>query len=441
MKPVVAIVGRPNVGKSTLFNRLVGARHAIVEDIAGVTRDRLYREASWLDRDFIVIDTGGIDFTEKNDDIAKKVREQAAIAMDEAHVIIFVVDSQTGLTIEDEEAATMLRRSKKPVIVAVNKMDNFEKEERIYDFYGLGLGDPIAISASHGMNTGDLLDEVVKHFPPKHELQEEEDVISIAVIGRPNVGKSSLVNRLLGVERSIVADMPGTTRDAIDSNFLRNGKKYRIIDTAGMRKRGKIAETTERYSVARALRAIDRSDIVVMVIDARDGVTEQDQKIIGYAHELGKAAIIAVNKWDLVVKNNQTMVKYDEEMRERLAFMPYAMYCYISALTGQRTGKIMDLVDMAYEQYCRRLSSSRLNEVVQEAVLLHPAPSDKGRRMKIFYATQVGIKPPIIVFFVNDPELMHFSYLRYLENQLRENFGFVGTPIKLKVRGRDEADR
>ncbi|MDD4571026.1 MAG: ribosome biogenesis GTPase Der [Clostridia bacterium] len=440
MKPVVAIVGRPNVGKSTLFNRLVGARHAIVEDVSGVTRDRLYRDASWLDRDFVVIDTGGIDFTDKNDDIAKKVREQAAIAIEEAHVIIFVVDSQTGLTIEDEEAATLLRRSNKPVVLAVNKMDNFEKADLAYDFYGLGLGEPIAISAAHGMNTGDLLDEVIKHFPPKHELQEDDDIISIAVIGRPNVGKSSLVNKILGVDRTIVADMPGTTRDAIDSDFLRHGKKYRIIDTAGMRRRGKIAETTERYSVARALRAIDRSDVVVMVIDAKDGVTDQDQKIIGYAHELGKAAIVAINKWDLLVKNNSTVVKYDEEIRERLAFMPYAMICYVSALTGQRTGKIMDLVDMAYGQYGRRLSSSRLNEVVQEAILLHPTPSDKGRRMKIFYATQVGIKPPVIVFFVNDPELMHFSYLRYLENQLRENFGFVGTPLKLKVRGRNEAE-
>ncbi len=438
MKPVVAIVGRPNVGKSTLFNRLIGGRHAIVEDVPGVTRDRLYRDASWLDRDFTVIDTGGIDFTDKDNQINSRVIQQAAIAIEEANVIIFVTDSKTGMTIEDEEAADFLRRSGKPVVLAVNKMDNFNKQDEIAEFYSLGLGDPIAISATHGMNTGDMLDVVVSYFPPKHELKEDDIFASIAVIGRPNVGKSSLVNKILGEERSIVADLSGTTRDAIDSDFVRNGKKYRIIDTAGMRRRGKIALTTERYSVARALRAIDRSDLILMVVDATEGVTEQDKKIVGYAHEAGKGAIIVVNKWDLVAKDNHTMKEFDTELREGLAFMPYAMVAYVSALTGQRVSKIIDLVDMVMEQYGRKLSSSRLNEVVNEATLLNPTPTDKGRRMKLFYATQVGTKPPTFVFFVNDPELMHFSYLRYLENQLRENFGFVGTPIKMKVRGRNE---
>ena len=438
MKPVVAIVGRPNVGKSTLFNRLVGGRHAIVEDVPGVTRDRLYRDASWLDRDFTVIDTGGIDFRDKHDQINSRVLEQAAIAIEEAHVIIFVTDSKTGLTVEDEEAAEFLRRSGKPVVLAVNKMDNFDHRDEIIDFYSLGLGEPIAISATHGMNTGDLLDEVIAHFPPKHDLAEDDIFASIAVIGRPNVGKSSLVNKILGQERSIVADLSGTTRDAIDSDFMHKGKKYRIIDTAGMRRRGKIALTTERYSVARALRAIDRSDVVLMVIDATEGVTEQDQKIAGYAHEAGKGMIVVVNKWDLLTKNNHTMKQFDTDLREAFSFMPYAMVIYVSALSGQRVGKIVDLVDLVMAQYARRLSSSRLNEVVNEATLLNPTPSDKGKKMKLFYASQVGTKPPTIVFFVNDPELMHFSYLRYLENQLRENFGFVGTPLRLKVRGRNE---
>ncbi len=440
MKPVVAIVGRPNVGKSTLFNRLIGARHAIVEDVAGVTRDRLYRDASWLDRDFTVIDTGGIDFTDKNDQILSGILKQAAIAIEEAHVIIFVTDSRSGLTIEDREAADFLRRSGKPVVLAVNKMDNFAHIEDIYDFYELGLGEPIAVSAIHGMNTGDLLDAVVAHFPPKHELQEREAIVNIAVIGRPNVGKSSLTNRILGKERSIVADMAGTTRDAIDSDFMHNGELYRIIDTAGMRRRGKIAETTERYSVARALHAIDRSDVVLMVVDAQDGVTEQDQRIAGYAHEAGKGMVVVVNKWDLLQKNDRTMKEFETKLRENLAFMSYAQVAYVSALTGQRTGKILDLVDQAAEEQTKRVTSSRLNEVLNEAILLNPLPGDKGKRLKIFYASQAGVKPPTFLFFVNDPELMHFSYLRYLENQLRTNFGFEGTPLRLKVIGRNEKE-
>lgn len=441
MKPIVAIVGRPNVGKSTLFNRLIGARHAIVEDVPGVTRDRLYRDATWLDRDFTVIDTGGIDFTDKNDQILTGILRQAAIAIDEAHVIIFVTDSRTGLTLEDQEAADFLRRSGKPVVLCVNKMDNFAKVDEIIDFYELGLGEPIPVSAIHGMNTGDLLDAVVAHFPPKHDLEQEEAGVSIAVVGRPNVGKSSLVNRLLGKERSIVADMAGTTRDAIDSDFRRNGELYRIIDTAGMRRRGKIAETTERYSVARALHAVDRSDVVLLVLDARDGATEQDQRIAGYAHEAGKALVVVVNKWDLLKKNDRTMQEFATKLREDLAFMTYAQVVYVSALTGQRVNKIMNYVDSAAAEQVKRIPSSRLNEVLNEAVLLNPLPSDKGRRLKIFYLSQAGIKPPTFLIFVNDPELMHFSYLRYLENQLRQNFGFEGTPLALKVIGKQDDDK
>lgn len=441
MKPIVAIVGRPNVGKSTLFNRLIGGRHAIVEDLPGVTRDRLYRDATWLDRDFTVIDTGGIDFRDKNNQITTGILQQVEIAIEEANVVIFVTDSRTGLTLEDEEAAELLHRSGKPVVLAVNKMDHFRNEhETLAEFYSLGLGEPIGISAIHGMNTGDLLDAVVAHFPPPHELADAEVYASIAVIGRPNVGKSSLVNKILGENRSIVADMSGTTRDAIDSDFVRNGRTYRIIDTAGMRRKGKIAETTERYSVARALRAVDRSDIVLMVIDAQEGATEQDQRIAGYAHEAGKGMIVVVNKWDLIEKDNHTMKEFETHLKEQFSFMSYAYVVYVSAVTGQRIGKIMEDVDLVHEEQTKKLMSSRLNEVVMEATLLNPTPTDKGRKLKIFYATQAGVKPPTFLFFVNDPELMHFSYLRYLENQLRENFGFRGTPLQLKVRGRNEKE-
>lgn len=438
MKPIVAIVGRPNVGKSTLFNRIIGARHAIVEDMSGVTRDRLYRDASWLNRDFTVIDTGGIDFTDKNDQILNGILEQAQIAIDEAHVIVFVADSKTGLTHEDKEAAEFLRRSGKPCVLAINKMDNFNNRDEIYEFYELGLGDPIGVSATHGMNTGDLLDAIVEQFPDKPSTEEDEAIVCISVIGRPNVGKSSLVNRLIGQNRSIVADMSGTTRDAIDSDFNWQGERYRIIDTAGMRKRGRIAIPTERYSVARALHAVDRSDMVLMVIDATEGVAEQDKKIVGYAHEAGKGVIIVVNKWDLLQKNNNTMRDFEKTLREEFAFMAYAQIVYVSALTGQRTGQIMETVDMISEQQTKRITSSRLNEVINEAVTLNPLPSDRGRRVKLYYATQAGVKPPTFLFFVNDPELMHFSYVRYLENQLRQNFGFEGTPIKMKILGKNE---
>lgn len=441
MKPVVAIVGRPNVGKSTLFNRLIGARHAIVEDEPGVTRDRLYRDATWLDRDFVVIDTGGIDFVDKDNVINTKVRDQAAIAIEEADVIVFVVDSRAGMVREDEDVANMLRKSGKPVVVCVNKMDNFARvHDVIYDFYSLGLGEPIAVSSLHGMNTGDLLDEVIANFPDTTGNDHDEDILSIAVIGRPNVGKSSLVNKIIGENRSIVADMAGTTRDAIDSYFKWNGDEYRIIDTAGMRRRSKIGETTERYSVARALRAVDRSDVVLLVIDATEGVTEQDKKIGGYAHEEGKAIIVVINKWDLVPKNTQTMKDFETELDDELAYMPYAVRVYVSALTGQRLGKIMEMVTYVAEQHQRRIPATRINEVLLEATLLNPPPSDKGKRLKVYYGTQVGIKPPTFVIFVNDIELMHFSYLRYLENQLRDNFMLKGTPIKMKVRGKKQKD-
>ncbi len=440
MKPVVAIVGRPNVGKSTLFNRIIGSRTAIVEDQPGITRDRLYRDANWLNYDFTVIDTGGIDFTEKNEYIASRVRRQAEIAIDEADVILFVTDGQSGVTQEDEEVAHLLRRSRKPVVLAVNKIDNFDKADVVYEFYNLGLGDPIPISSVHAMNVGDLLDAVCAHFPPDAGDDRDPDTIAIAVIGRPNVGKSSLCNRILGEERSIVSDLAGTTRDAIDTIFQQGDKTYIIIDTAGMRRRGKIAETTERYSVSRALRAVDRCDVALMVLDATAGVTEQDKKIAGYAHEAGKGILLVINKWDALAKDDHTMHTFEKELEQELAFMPYALSIFVSAASGQRVDKILPLVDFIAEQASRRLPSSRLNEVIEEALLLNPPPTDKGRKMRLYYTTQVGIQPPKFIFFVNDPELMHFSYLRYLENKIREAFGFAGTPIWLKVRGKKEKD-
>ncbi len=438
MKPVVAIVGRPNVGKSTLFNRLVGGRPAIVEDSPGVTRDRLYRDATWLDKEFTVIDTGGIDFETKENIITDKVKEQVNIAIEEAAVIIFVLDGKNGLTESDKDVAELLRKSAKPIVLAVNKLEDFSDPSVYYEFYSLGLGELIPISAAHGMNTGDLLDEVVKYFSDNECNEYDPDVIRIAVIGRPNVGKSSLVNKILGQDRSIVSDIPGTTRDAIDSRFSQNGKEYVIIDTAGMRRKARIIETTERYSISRALRTIDNCDVVLMMIDATAGVTEQDKKIAGYAHEEGKACIIVVNKWDIVEKDDKTMKKFDENIKEELGFMTYALTLYVSAKTGQRVNKIIDLVDFVAEQHSRRIPTTRLNEVVQEAVLLNQPPSYKGKRLKILYVTQVGVKPPRIVFFVNDPNLLHFSYERYLENKLRESFGFAGTPLWLKVRSREE---
>lgn len=436
-KPVVAIVGRPNVGKSTLFNRLAGGLVAIVENRPGVTRDRLYRDSEWLGRKFTIIDTGGIEFVNENTPITSQMRRQAEIAIEEADVIVFVVDAQISPTPDDDMIAQTLRRSGKPIILAANKVENFTKSE-LYEFYDLGLGEPLPISAVHGMNIGDLLDEVISHFPDEIEEELDPDTIRIAVIGRPNVGKSSLVNTLLGEERVIVSNIPGTTRDAIDSAFEHDGKHYVIIDTAGMRRKGRIDELTEQYSVSRSLRAVDRSDVILMLIDASEGVAEQDKKIAGYAHEAGKGIVLVVNKWDLIEKDDKTMNRFEKDIREELGFMQYAPTLFISAKTGQRVTKILDLVDFVAEQNSTRVATATLNTLVREWLHLNPPPTDKGRRLKVMYATQVGVKPPTFVFFVNDHELMHFSYRRYLENQLRSSFGFEGSPIRMVVRQKDE---
>ena len=438
-KPVVAIVGRPNVGKSTLFNRITGGLVAIVENKPGVTRDRLYRDAEWLGRKFALIDTGGIEFKDEGTPIPAQMRKQAEIAMEEADVVVFVVDAQVPPTPDDDMIARTLRRSGKPVLLAANKVENFaEIEGQLYDFLSLGLGEAIPISAVHGMNTGDLLDMVISNFPEDNEEEYDPDVIRISVIGRPNVGKSSLVNTLLGKNRVIVSNIPGTTRDAIDTPFEQDGKHYVLIDTAGMRRKARIDELTEQYSVVRSLRAVDRSDVILMLIDAVDGVTEQDKKIAGYAHEAGKAIILVVNKWDLVEKDEKTINKFEKTIREELGFMQYAPTMFVSALTGQRVTKIVELVDFVAEQNSTRVTTATLNTLLREWLHLNPPPSDKGRRLKVRYITQVSVKPPTFVFFVNDPELMHFSYKRYLENQMRKHFGFEGTPIRIVVRQKDE---
>ena len=438
MKPVVAIVGRPNVGKSTLFNRLTRTHLAIIEDYPGVTRDRLYQDAEWNNRVFTLIDTGGIEVNSE-DTILSKVRKQAQVAMEEADVIVFMCDIKAGVTIEDMEIAQMLRRTKKEVILAVNKVENFENTDDLYEFYQLGLGEPYPISASHGMNTGDLLDRLMELLEQFDGDDYEPDIIKIAVVGRPNVGKSSLTNAILGQERSIVSNIPGTTRDAIDTSFERNGQRYVIIDTAGMRRKSKVAETTtERYSVIRSLRAIDRSDAVLMVINAEEGLIEQDKKIVGYAHEQGKAIILVVNKWDLIAKDDKTASVMEKKIRSELLFLQYAPMVFVSAETKQRVSRILDLVNGAVEQNAMRVHTSILNEIVRDAMQLNPPPSDKGKRLKIYYVTQSGVKPPTFVFFVNEPELMHFSYERFLENKIRENFGFEGTPICIVVTKRSE---
>lgn len=429
-KPTVAIVGRPNVGKSTIFNRLIGERMAIVEDEPGITRDRIFGTSEWNGRTFHVIDTGGIEMSD--DELLRSVRAQAELAIAEADVIVFMVDGVAGITPADTQVAEILYRSSKPVVVAVNKVDNERRRENIYDFYSLGFGEPWPVSGAHGIGIGDLLDAVVERFPEENDEDDyDEDVIRVALIGRPNVGKSSLVNAILGEERVIVSDQAGTTRDAIDTPFEKDGQRYVLIDTAGMRKRGKVFESTEKYSVMRALKAIDRSDVALIVLDAVDGIVEQDKHIAGYAHEAGKAAIIVVNKWDIVDKDDRTMQRFEEKIREQFLFMPYAPTLFVSALTKRRLHRLLPLVNEVAEAHAQRIQTYLLNEVLLDAVTMNPPPAHKGRKAKINYATQVSVKPPTIIVFVNDPELIHFSYVRYLENKVREAFGFRGTPVRL----------
>lgn len=438
MKPVVAIVGRANVGKSTLFNRLTHTKRAIVDDFAGVTRDRLYEDVTWNGKTFTLIDTGGIEL-KSNDEILKNVRFQAEIAIEEADLILYVVDVTTGVTSDDQEVAQMLRRSGKDVILVVNKVERFDDLTDVYEFYTLGMDELIPVAASHGTNTGDLLDAVHAHLEnlPEEEAADD-DRIHIAVVGRPNVGKSSLTNAIIGEERSIVSNVAGTTRDAIDSTFVHNGEEIVIVDTAGMRKRGKIEMATERYSVMRSLRAVDRCDVALFVIDAEEGLIEQDKRVAGYVHEQGKGLIIVVNKWDLIEKDDKTMKTYAEKIKSQLLFMSYAPIIFVSALTGQRVTKIIDIVKAVAETRLMRLPTSLVNEIVRDAVLKNPPPSDKGKRLKIFYATQVDVAPPTFALFVNDAELMHFSYLRYLENCIRKHFAFEGTTIRLELKNKKE---
>ena len=437
-KPIVAIVGRPNVGKSTLFNVLAGENISIVKDTPGVTRDRIYADVSWLNQEFTLIDTGGIE-PESNDIILSQMREQAQIAIDTADVIIFLVDVHQGLVDSDAKVADMLRRSGKPVVLVVNKVDNFDKFMMdTYEFYNLGIGEPHPISASGKLGLGDMLEDVTKYFEISDEEEEENDVPQIAIVGKPNVGKSSIINRLLGENRVIVSNIAGTTRDAIDTTVFWNDREYNFIDTAGLRKKNKIKEELERYSIIRTVTAVERADVVVVVIDAVEGITEQDAKIAGIAHERGKGVIIAVNKWDAIEKNDKTMNKYSARVREILAYMPYAELLFISAETGQRINKLFETIDMVLENQTLRIQTGVLNEIMAEAVALQQPPSDKGRRLKLFYITQVAVKPPTFVIFVNDKQLMHFSYTRYLENKIRDAFGFRGTPLKFLIRERKE---
>ncbi|EGO9023550.1 ribosome biogenesis GTPase Der [Enterococcus faecalis] len=432
--PTIAIVGRPNVGKSTIFNRIAGERISIVEDTPGVTRDRINTTGEWLGREFSIIDTGGIDLGDEP--FMDQIKHQAEIAIDEADVIIFVASGREGITDADELVAKILYRSNKPVILAVNKVDNPEMRNDIYEFYALGLGDPFPVSGSHGLGIGDVLDEAVKHFPNTSE-EEDEDTIKFSLIGRPNVGKSSLINAILGEDRVIVSDIEGTTRDAIDTYFeSEEGQKFLMIDTAGMRKRGKVYESTEKYSVMRAMRAIERSDIVLMVLNAEEGIREQDKRVAGYAHEAGRGIIIVVNKWDTVKKDTNTMRDFEAEIRDEFQYLDYAPIIFVSALTKQRLNKLPELIETVSMNQNLRIPSALLNDVVMDAVAINPTPTDKGKRLKIFYATQVAVKPPTFVIFVNEEELMHFSYARFLENQIRKAFTFEGTPIKIIPRRR-----
>ncbi|MBL1228608.1 ribosome biogenesis GTPase Der [Enterococcus sp. BWB1-3] len=432
--PTIAIVGRPNVGKSTIFNRIAGERISIVEDTPGVTRDRIYAKGEWLGREFSIIDTGGIDLGDEP--FMEQIKHQAEIAIDEADVIILVVSGRESVTDADEMVAKILYRSNKPVILAVNKVDNPEMRAEIYEFYALGLGEPFPVSGSHGLGIGDVLDEAVKHFSTETE-EEEEGLIKFSLIGRPNVGKSSLINAILGEDRVIVSEIEGTTRDAIDTYFeSEDGQKFLMIDTAGMRKRGKVYETTEKYSVMRAMRAIERSDIVLMVLNAEEGIREQDKKVAGYAHEAGRGIVIVVNKWDTVKKETNTMREFEEEIRDEFQYLDYAPIIFVSALTKQRLNKLPELIETVSMNQNLRIPSALLNDVIMDAIAINPTPTDKGKRLKIFYATQVAVKPPTFVIFVNEEELMHFSYARFLENQIRNAFTFEGTPIKIIPRRR-----
>lgn len=432
--PVVAVVGRPNVGKSTIFNRIAGDRISIVEDTPGVTRDRIYTRAEWLTREFRLIDTGGIDMADEP--FMTQIVQQAEIAIDEADVIVFMVSAQEGLTEADERVAKILYRSKKPVVLAVNKVDNIEMRSEIYEFYALGFGDPFPISGSHGTGLGDLLDQVVSHFP-ETDTEADDDSIRFSFIGRPNVGKSSLVNAILGEERVIVSDISGTTRDAIDTRFTpADGDEFVMVDTAGIRKRGKVYESTEKYSVMRAMRAIDDSNVVLMVLNAEEGIREQDKHVAGYAHEAGRAIIIVVNKWDTLEKDNHTMSDFENQIRDEFQYLSYAPIIFVSAKTKQRLNKLPELIKQVNENHQKRVQSATLNEVIMDALALNPTPTVNGKRLRVYYATQVAIQPPTFVVFVNDPELMHFSYARFLENQIRKSFDFTGTPIHLIKRAR-----
>lgn len=439
-KPIVAVVGRPNVGKSTLFNALAGSMISIVKDTPGITRDRIYADVTWLNHSFTLIDTGGIE-PDSKDIILSQMREQAQIAIDTADVILFMVDVKQGLVDADAKVADMLRRSHKPVLLVVNKVDSFQKMMAdVYEFYNLGIGDPHAISAANQMGIGDLLDEVIALFPERDGEEEEDERPKIAIVGKPNVGKSSIINKLIGENRLIVSDIAGTTRDAVDTPVKYNGKEYVFIDTAGLRRKNKIKEELERYMIVRTVSAVERADVVVLVIDAVEGVTEQDAKIAGIAHERGKGVIIAVNKWDAVEKDDKTIYRFTEKVRNTLSYMPYAELLFISAKTGQRLNKLYETIDMVIENHSLRVATGVLNEIMTEAVALQQPPSDKGKRLRLYYMTQVSVKPPTFVIFVNDKELMHFSYQRYIENKIRESFGFKGTPLHFIIRERKDKD-
>lgn len=437
-KPIVAVVGRPNVGKSTLFNALAGQRISIVKDTPGITRDRIYADVSWLDKQFTLIDTGGIE-PDSKDVILSQMREQAQIAIDTADVILFMVDVKQGLVDADSRVAEMLRRSAKPVLLVVNKVDNLEKYMAdVYEFYNLGIGDPHPISAANQMGIGDLLDEVIGYFGDFDGMDEEDERIRVAIVGKPNVGKSSLINKLIGENRLIVSDIAGTTRDAVDTPVMHHGKEYIFIDTAGLRRKNKIKEELEHYMIVRTVSAVERADIVVLLIDAKEGVTEQDAKIAGIAHDRGKAVIIAVNKWDAIEKNDKTVNEYTAKIRNVLSYMPYAEILFISAQTGQRLPRLFEMIETVSENHSLRIATGVLNEIMSEAVAMQQPPSDKGKRLRLYYITQVGVKPPTFVIFVNDKELMHFSYTRYIENQIREAFEFRGTPLRFIIRERNE---